>query len=163
MPRQRAEDRVPAAKGDRLISVNRRARHDYEILDSVEAGLVLTGTEIKSIRAGRANIAGAFARFDRGEPWLHNAHIAPYPAAGPAAQHDPLRPRKLLLHRKEIGRLGHSADTQRLTIVPLRLYIRNHRAKVELALARGRREYDRREVIKQRDAAREMARARRRG
>lgn len=163
MPKKRAEVTDATASGDRIVTVNRRARRNYEILDTVDAGIVLTGTEIKSIRDGKVNIAGAFARFDDGELWLHNAHISPYPAAGQAAQHEPLRTRKLLLHRREIQRFGRAVEAQRLTMVPLRLYIRKHLAKVEVALARGRTHSDRREVIKRRDADRDMARERRRG
>ena len=145
----------------RVISINRKALHDYEILERVEAGLALTGTEIKSIRAGRANLRDAYARPDRGELWLVNAHIAPYSQGG-IYNHEPLRPRKLLLHKKQIIELVSEVGQRGLTIVPLRLYIKGHVAKVELGLARGRRQYDKRKVIAQRDAEREMERAIRR-
>ncbi len=141
------------------ITTNRRARYDYEILETFEAGIVLTGSEIKSIRQGRVNIREAYAQVKNGEMWLYNAHISPYNAAGPFGQHDPVRPRKLLLHRSQIARIGFEVDRQRITLVPLRLYISRRRAKVELALAKGKRQYDRRETIKQRDAKREMDRA----
>ena len=145
----------------RVISVNRKALHDYEILERVEAGLALTGTEIKSIRAGRANLRDAYARPDGGELWLVNAHIASYSQGG-IYNHEPLRPRKLLLHKNQIVELVSGVGQKGLTIVPLRLYIKGHVAKVELGLARGRRQYDKRKVIAQRDAEREMERAIRR-
>ena len=145
----------------KVISVNRKALHDYEILERVEAGLALTGTEIKSIRAGRANLRDAYARPDRGELWLVNAHIASYSQGG-IYNHDPLRPRKLLLHKDQIAGLAADVGQKGLAIVPLRLYIKGHVAKVELGLARGRRQYDKRKVIAQRDADREMERAIRR-
>ena len=142
----------------RAIAQNRKAFHDYELLERVEAGLALMGTEIKSVRAARVNLRNAYARSEDGELWLHQLHIAPWPGAGPW-DHDPLRPRKLLLHRKEIQRLARGVNAQGLTLVPLRLYIRGHRAKVELALARGRRRYDKRQAIKKRESERDMARA----
>ena len=142
----------------RAIAQNRKAFHDYELMERVEAGLALMGTEIKSVRAARVNLRNAYARSEDGELWLHQLHIAPWPGAGPW-DHDPLRPRKLLLHRKEIQRLARGVNAQGLTLVPLRLYIRGHRAKVELALARGRRRYDKRQAIKKRESERDMARA----
>ena len=146
----------------RVVATNRRARHAYEILETVEAGIALTGTEIKSIRDGRASLQEAYARYRDGELWLLSLHVAPYPGAGPLAQHDPLRPRKLLLHKSQVRRLGLATERERLTIVPLRLYIKGHRAKVELALARGRTRGDRRRVIQEREARRDMDRARKR-
>ena len=143
----------------RAIATNRRARHTYEILETVEAGIVLQGTEIKSIRDGRVSLREAYARYRDGELWLLSLHVAPYPGAGVQAQHDPLRPKKLLLHKREVRRLGLEAERQRLTMIPLRLYIKGHRAKVELALARGRTKRDRRRVIQEREARRDMARA----
>ncbi len=140
------------------VAVNRKALHDYEILKRVEAGLALTGTEIKSIRMGRANIREAYARPERGEMWLLNAHIAQYPA-GNRNNHEPTRPRKLLLHRSEIEELTEGADERGLTIVPLSLYLKRGMAKVELGLARGRRQYDKRQAIARREAERQMARA----
>lgn len=145
----------------KTIATNRKALHDYEILDKVEAGLVLTGTEIKSIRAGRANLGDAYARAEGGELWLYNVHISPYPQAGPF-NHEPYRPRKLLLHREQIAELVGKAAQKGLTLVPLRLYIRDHHAKVELALARGRRVYDKRRAIAEKDARRQMERGVRR-
>ncbi len=140
------------------VAVNRKALHDYEILKRVEAGLALTGTEIKSIRLGRANIREAYARPEGGEMWLLNAHIAQYPA-GNRNNHEPTRPRKLLLHRSEIEELSEGANERGLTIVPLSLYLKRGMAKVELGLARGRRQYDKRQAIARREAERQMARA----
>lgn len=145
----------------KVIAVNRKATHDYEILERVEAGMVLTGTEIKSLRAGRANLREAYARPEKGELWLVGAHIAHY-AQGGVNNHEPTRPRKLLLHRDQLAHLIGSASQKGLTILPLRLYIRNHVAKVELGLARGRRQYDKRKVIARRDADRAMQQAIRR-
>ena len=142
----------------RPVTVNRRAYHDYDILETVEAGLVLTGTEIKSIRDGRVNIQQAFARADGGEMWLHNAHIAHY-AQGNIYNHEPTRPRKLLLHRGQIRELADATAQKGLTLVPLRVYIKDHVAKVALGLARGRRQYDKRKVIIDREQDREIARA----
>ena len=141
----------------KVITVNRKAFRDYEILERLEAGLVLTGTEIKSIRAGRANVGDAYARPAGGELWLVGAHIAQYSQGG-IYNHEPARPRKILLHREQLAQLVSAANQKGLTIVPLRLYIRHHVAKVELGLARGRRQYDKRKVIARRDAEREMSR-----
>lgn len=133
-------------KHDRAVASNRRAFYDYEILDRYEAGLVLTGTEIKSIRAGRADLRDAYARPQNGELWLVNAYIAPYDPAS-IFNHDPRRPRKLLLHRDEINKLTSTVAEKGLTLIALRLYIKAHVAKVELALARGKRQYDKRRAI----------------
>ena len=143
------------------IAVNRRARYDYELLQRYEAGLQLLGTEIKSMRGHQASIAEGYARFDEGELWLYNAYVAPYP---PARQnHDPRRARKLLLSREELSRLARELEQNpRTTIVPLRLYLRDGRAKLEIAVGRGRRAYDKRQAIAQRDAQRTMQRALRR-
>ena len=149
---------------EKTITVNRKAQHDYHILERVEAGIALTGTEIKAIRDGRVNLRDAYARPERGEMWLVGAHIGPYLTAGRLNQHEPRRRRKLLLHRKQILELAREVEEKGLTLVPLRLYLKSGRAKVELALARGRRQYDRRQVIAQREAERDMRRAlRRRG
>ena len=142
----------------KTISINRRARYEYDILESVEGGLVLTGTEIKSIRDGKVNIRDAFARPEAGELWLFNAHIAPY-ANGNRANHEPMRPRKVLMHRGQIDDLTSKVQEKGLTLVPLRMYIKNHRAKVELGLGRGRRLYDKRAAIARREADRQMHRA----
>ena len=145
-------------KSDRTFAVNRKARFEYEILDTVEAGVVLVGTEIKAIREGRANLADAYGRPEEGELWLVGAHIAQYSAGGPN-NHDPTRPRKLLLHKEQIKRLSKQVTEKGLTIVPLRLYLRRHRAKVQLALARGRRQYDKRQAIIEREREREAQEA----
>ena len=142
----------------KTIAVNRRARFDYEILDTVEAGLVLTGSEIKAIRAGRVSLREAYARPSEGELWLVGAHIADY-TAGAASGGDPIRPRKLLLHKEQIRRLAAAVAESGLTIVPLRLYIRRHIAKIELGLARGRRRYDKRRAIIDRERDREAREA----
>jgi SsrA-binding protein len=140
------------------MAVNRRARHDYLITDTFEAGIALTGTEIKSIRAGKANLANAYARVENGEAWLIGAHIAPY-EAGNRYNHEPRRDRKLLLHRSEIDELMGRAAQKGLTVVPLRLYItRRGRAKVELGLARGKQLHDRRRTIAERDSRRDVER-----
>jgi SsrA-binding protein len=143
---------------EKVVTFNRKALHDYHILETVEAGLVLTGTEIKSIRDGRVNLREAYARPEDDELWLHNAHIAQYPSAG-QSNHEPTRKRKLLLHRSQIEELSQAVEEKGLTLVPLRLYLRSGRAKVELALARGRRMHDKRQAIAKREAERQMERA----
>lgn len=146
---------------NRTIAVNRQARFNYEILDQYEAGLALTGTEIKSVRAGRVDLREAYARPQQGELWLLNAHIAQYDA-GSIYNHDPRRPRKLLLHREEIRKLSDEVAQKGLTLVALRLYIKNHVAKLEVGLARGKRQYDKRRAIRDREldlAARQAMRA----
>ena len=143
--------------GYRVITVNRKAFHDYDVLETVEAGLVLTGTEIKAIRAGRVNLRDAYARQEKGEMWLFNSHIAHYLQGG-IYNHEPSRPRKLLLHRNQIDHLALELGQKSLTVVPLRLYIKDHKAKMELGLARGRRQYDKRKAIARREAEREMER-----
>jgi SsrA-binding protein len=152
---------VPREQGTKVIARNRRARHDYHIEDTYEAGLVLTGTEVKSLRAGRASLSEAYGQITDGELWLHGLHIPEY-AQGTWTNHEPRRARKLLLHRKEIDRLASQVAERGLTIVPLSLYFSGGRVKVELALARGKRTYDKRHDLAQRDAAREVDRALRR-
>ncbi len=142
----------------KTVATNRKAYHNYHIQDSVEAGIVLTGTEIKSIRAGRVNLADAYVRPEGGELWLLNAHIARY-EAGSYSSHEPTRPRKLLLHRKEMGTLTSKVSEKGFTLVPTRLYIKGSLAKVEVALAKGKRLYDKRESIMRREVEREMERA----
>jgi SsrA-binding protein len=142
---------------DQTVALNRRARHDYAIDETIEAGLVLTGTEIKSIRAGRANLAEAYARIERGEAWLIGAHIAPY-EQGNRNNHEPTRTRKLLLHRDQIAELIGRTQAKGFTLVPLRLYIRNGLAKLEIGIARGKKAYDKRRAIAERDARRELER-----
>jgi SsrA-binding protein len=154
---------VASEQGRKIIARNRRARHDYHIEDVVEAGLILTGTEVKSLRAGRASLADGFGQISGNEAWLHNVHIPEY-TLGTWTNHEPRRTRKLLLHRKEIDKLARSTAERGLTLIPLSLYFRDGKAKVELALARGKRTYDKRHDLARRDAAREVDRAlRRRG
>jgi SsrA-binding protein len=142
----------------RDIVVNRRARHEYHIDETLEAGLVLTGSEVKSLRAGKAQLADSYGRLSKGEVWLFNAHISEY---GPSAQfgHEPTRSRKLLLHRREIDRLAGKMKEKGLTLIPLRLYFKGGRAKVELGLARGKKLHDKRESIRERETRREVDRA----
>ncbi|MGI8552944.1 MAG: SsrA-binding protein SmpB [Dehalococcoidia bacterium] len=146
------------AEDERAIAVNRKALHDFDILSTVEAGLVLTGTEIKSIREGRVNLREAFARGEKGELWLHNCHIAPY-AQGNRFNHEPTRPRKLLLHRREIEQVSGQVDQKGLTLIPLRMYFKRGRAKLQLAVARGRKSWDKREAVADREVQRQIARA----
>ncbi len=143
---------------DRDIAVNRRARHEYHVEESIEAGIVLTGSEVKALREGKVNLKDSHARIERGEVWLWNVHVSPY---GPASQfgHDPTRTRKLLLHANEIERLQGMVKERGLTLVPLRMYFKNGRAKVELALVRGKKQHDKREAIREREVRREVDRA----
>jgi SsrA-binding protein len=143
---------------EKLIASNRKAHHNFEILDKYEAGLVLRGTEVKALRDGRADLKESYARIEREEAWLIGCHISPY-AQGNRANHDPLRPRKLLLHKSEISRLLGKIMEKGLTLVPLRLYFKEGRVKVELGLARGRKTLDKRQVIREREERREMDRA----
>ena len=140
---------------------NRRARRNYDVLDTVEAGLVLTGTEIKAIREGRVNLSDSYGKPEGGELWLVNMHIAQY-SAGSRNNHEPTRPRKLLLHKDEIVRLSRQVSERGLTLVPMRLYIRRHRAKVEIAVARGRKLFDKRRAMIDREREREAMQAVRR-
>ncbi len=142
----------------KTVATNRKAHHNYHIQDSIEAGVALTGTEIKSIRDGRVNLADAYVKPEGRELWLVNAHIARYEAGG-RWSHQPTRPRKLLLHRKEIADLASKVSEKGLTIVPLRLYLKDSLAKVEVALARGKKLYDKREDISRRETERELERA----
>ena len=142
----------------KIIARNKKARHDYFILSTYEAGIVLKGTEVKSIRETRLNLKESYARVEEGELWLMKMHISPY-EKGNIYNHDPLRPRKLLMHRREIERLRRSIEEKSLTIVPLSVYLKQGRVKVELGLAKGKRLYDKREDKAARDAKREMDRA----
>ncbi len=144
--------------GEGTLVVNRRAGYDYFIEDRYEAGMALTGTEIKSLRAGHANLREAYVRIMGGEAWLWNAHISPYDE-GSRFNHEPTRQRKLLLHRRQINELTGIFKRPGYTLVPLRIYIRNNRAKVEVGVARGKKEYDKRDVMAARDARREVERA----
>ncbi len=146
------------AEIEKLVASNRKARHAYDILETYEAGLVLRGTEVKALRAGRADLKQSYARIEGEEAWLLGCHISPY-AQGNRWNHDPLRPRKLLLHRAELRRLLGKVMEKGLTLVPLSLYFRRGRAKVELGLARGRKLLDKRHVIREREERREMDRA----
>ena len=148
MPERRSRD----------VAVNRRAFHDYFVDERYEAGMVLTGTEVKSLRAGKANLRDGYVRIDGGEAWLENVHISSY-AQGGYVNHEPLRPRKLLLHRKEIASLIGKVKQRGYTLIPLRLYFAHNRAKVEVGLCRGKRQYDKRQVLAEADARREMERA----
>ena len=154
---------MAADQGLKMIARNRRARHDYHIEEVYEAGLVLTGTEVKSLRAGRASLTDGFGQISDHEVWLHNVHIPEY-TQGTWTNHEPRRTRKLLMHRREIDKLASETTERGLTLVPLALYFKDGKAKVELALARGKRSYDKRHDLAERDAAREVDRAlRRRG
>ncbi|MEN9508359.1 MAG: SsrA-binding protein [Gemmatimonadota bacterium] len=150
-----------ADEATELIARNKRARHDYEILDTWEAGIVLTGTEVKALREGRANLTDAFGIINEGEVFLLNLHIGAY-GQGNMFNHEPTRTRKLLLHKREIRRLIGSVERQGLTLVPLDLYFRRGRVKTKLALVRGKQQHDKREDLKRRDAEREIARVLRR-
>ena len=152
---------MAAEQGKKVIARNRRARHEYHVEDVFEAGLVLTGTEVKSLRAGRASLADGFAQISDHEVWLHNVHIPEY-THGTWTNHEPRRTRKLLMHRKEIDRLETATRERGSTLVPLSLYFKDGRAKVEIALARGKRTYDKRHDLAEKDAAREVDRALRR-
>ncbi len=143
--------------GEKTVTVNRKARRDYEILESFEAGMMLRGTEVKSLRDGRMSLKDSYAKVEEEEVFLVNAHISPY-THGNIQNHDPLRERKLLLHKSEIKRLRGKTEEKGLTLIPLKVYFVRGRAKVELGLARGKREYDKREAIKRRDADREVRR-----
>jgi SsrA-binding protein len=146
----------------RDVAVNRRAYHDYFVDEKYECGIMLAGTEVKSIRAGRCNLRDGYVRIDGHEAWLENVHISAYEQAN-LMNHEPMRPRKLLLHRKEISTLIGKVRQKGYTLIPLRVYFTRNRAKVEVGLCRGKREYDKREAIAERDAKREIARAMRRG
>ncbi len=146
---------------EKVVARNRRARHDYEIVDTFECGIVLRGSEVKSLRDAQIELKDAFGDIRNGEVWLERAHIAPYGFAT-GGGHDPERPRKLLLHRREIDRLTIKVNEAGLTLVPLRVYFKDGKAKIELALAKGRRTYDKRHAIRERMEKREMDRAQRR-
>lgn len=147
------------AKGiGKVVAQNKKARHDFHIEETYEAGIVLQGTEIKSIRAGKVSIKDSFARIENGEVFLYNMHISPY-EQGNRYNHDPLRTRKLLLHRREISKLIGASKEQGYSLVPLKLYLKDGFAKIQLALAKGKKLYDKRENLKQKDAQREIAKA----
>ncbi len=141
----------------KVVATNRKARHEYNILDTLEAGLALQGSEIKSVRAGQISLAEAYIQTDGNEAWLVDAHIAPYEMAG-RFNHDPRRPRRLLLHKDEIRKLWNEVRQKGITIIPLRVYLKEGRAKIEIATARGKKLYDKRAAMAERDAKREMER-----
>ena len=158
---KRTKTPAPPDAEPKVLAHNRRAFFDYHIDRRIEAGIALLGTEIKSVRDGQVSLRDGYAHIERGEAWLRNVHIAPWSHAS-RDNHDPTRPRKLLLHRAEIGALAGEVSQKGYTIVPLRLYLKNGVAKVELGLARGKRRYDKRAAIKEREVARELRAAVRR-
>ncbi|MEZ0236094.1 MAG: SsrA-binding protein SmpB [Actinomycetota bacterium] len=150
---------TPQKHGDpdeKVVASNRKARHDYQILETLECGIVLTGDEVKSLRGGRASLTEAYARVRDGEVWLEGMHVPPY-EQGDKRRHLPTRPRKLLLHRREIEKLGAEQQEQRLALVPLRVYFTHGMAKVEIGVARGKREHEKRQSIAKREQEREIA------
>ncbi|MCB0982696.1 MAG: SsrA-binding protein SmpB [Ilumatobacteraceae bacterium] len=152
-------DRTTQGGDRKIIASNRRARHDYSILDTIEAGIVLSGSEVKALREGHAQLADAFARIIRGQVWLDGVHIPPYQMAKGFGAHDPDRARKLLLHAKEIEKLDRMVANEHLSLIPLALYFKDGRVKVELGMAKGRRKADKRQVLAERDSKMEIAKA----
>ncbi|HEX8681058.1 MAG TPA: SsrA-binding protein SmpB [Ardenticatenaceae bacterium] len=151
---------MPVNDPNATLSVNRKARHDFFIDETLEAGLVLTGTEIKSMREGKVNLRDSFVTIRNGEAWVRNMHVTPYEQASTHEEEpEPTRPRKLLLHRRQIQKLDAEISQKGVTIVPLRLYLKNNRAKLEIALARGKKLYDKRDTIAERDSKRQIERA----
>jgi SsrA-binding protein len=148
-----------SAAGRKVIASNRRARHDYSILDSLEAGIVLSGSEVKALREGHAQIGDSFARIIRGQVWLDGMHIPPYQYSHGVGAHDPNRARKLLMHKREIQKLEHEVATEHLSLIPLALYFKEGRVKVELGIGRGRKKADKRQALAERDSKLEMQRA----
>jgi SsrA-binding protein len=148
----------PREQGEKTAASNRRARHDYEILETYEAGIELTGSEVKSLRGGRASLSESYARIQNGEAWLEGTHIPPY-EQGVKRGYDPIRPRKLLLHRREIERLFSQTRERGLALVPMRIYFSHGLAKLELGLGKGKREYEKRQSIAKRESEREMEQA----
>ncbi len=144
----------------RVLVSNRKARHNYEILDTVETGIVLVGTEVKSIRDGKVNMGDAYASVERGEVWLHSMHISPFPQAH-QFNHEPMRKRKLLLHRRQIDKLASRVEEKGLTLIPLAVTLVRNKVKIDIGVCRGKKQFDKRETTKQKDAKREMDRARR--
>ncbi|MBL7685414.1 MAG: SsrA-binding protein SmpB [Deltaproteobacteria bacterium] len=145
--------------GEKIIATNRKATFNYEIIEKYEAGLVLLGSEVKSLREGKANLLDAYGMVRNGEVFLYQCHINPYEKSGPYYNHDPIRPRKLLLHHQEIAKLIGKTHEKGFTLVPLKLYFKNGRAKVELGLGRGKKTFDKRETIKKREQDRELSKA----
>ncbi len=157
-PAQNTAEKEGPVRGDRVVTSNRRAIYDYFIEESLEAGIALTGTEIKSIREGKLTISEAYARIDHGELWLVGSHISPY-SHGNRANHDPDRPRKLLVHKRQLRDLRVSIEQKGMTIVPLRMVLRNGRAKVDIGVARGKKLYDKRDASADRQSRRDVERA----
>ena len=149
---------APAKPENPTLAANRKARHDYAVLDRIEAGIALVGTEVKSVRNGKASLAGGFARIEQGEAWLHHVNISPYDH-GNVFNHEPDRPRRLLLHRQELRSLAAETEQKGLTLVPLRLYLKRGRIKVELGLCRGKTHGDKRETLRRKTADQEARRA----
>jgi SsrA-binding protein len=147
------------SSGQKILADNRQARHQYEVLERFEAGIALKGTEVKSLRQGKANLRDGFALIRDAEVWLHNVHISPHDSASQVFNHDPRRTRKLLLHKDEIRRLIGKVEQQGLTLVPLKMYLKTGRVKVDLGLCRGKKIHDKREALKQKQEKREIARA----
>lgn len=158
---KKAKESAKSGGGIQVVARNRKARHEYELIEKVEAGIVLTGTEVKSLRNGKANLEDAYAAIEDNEVWLHGCDIPEYTEAN-QLNHKPKRSRKLLLHRREIDKLLTKGAEKGLTIVPLQLYFKDGKAKVEISTARGRKTYDKREALKQQDAKRDIDRALRR-
>lgn len=148
-----------STRNEQVVASNRKARHDYDIVDTIECGIALQGSEVKSLRAAKMQLKDSYAYIKNGEVWLHGAHIAPYSFSHGLDGHDPERERKLLLHRSEIEQLRQRVDREQLTLVPLSVYFKNSRAKVDLGVARGRKRHDKRHALAERDANREIARA----
>jgi SsrA-binding protein len=149
--------RTDARSDDRIVATNRRARHDFQLLDTYECGIQLTGTEVKSLRLGQASLVDCYARFRGGELWLEGLHVPAY-EQGDKRTHQPMRPRKLLLHRRELAELRRDVQEKNLTLVPLRVYFSHGMAKVEIATARGKRQHEKRQALARRDALREAER-----
>jgi SsrA-binding protein len=147
------------SNGHKVVTTNRKAFHDYFIEDEVEAGIELVGSEIKSIRQGKVNLRDAYARIERGELWLVGGHISPYQQAGAYFNHEPDRPRKLLVHKRQIDQLRKNQEAEGYTLVPLRLKLVRGKAKVDIGIAKGKKQYDKRQVMAERDARRQMERA----
>ena len=141
----------------KIVASNRKARHDYEIINSMEAGMVLQGTEVKAVREGRVNLTDSYARFRKGELWLIGLHISPYTKSA-VQNHDPLRDRKLLLHKQELKKLFRQVEEKGVTLIPLKVYLKRHLVKVEIGLGRGKRKYDKRAAIAERDSKRDLER-----
>ena len=155
----KSENKASKSGGVKIIAANRQARYQYEILDTYEAGVVLTGTEVKSIREGKVNLGDGFANVKRGEVWLHNVHISPHSMTNLVYNHEPRRVRKLLLHKQEIRKLIGQVEQKGLTLVPLKMYLKGGKVKVSFALGRGKKLHDKRDSLKKKQDKRDIARA----